>query len=41
MSKLVNHHSEQEALVRKLVGEEAFEGLSPVDAFCGLEDARY
>jgi beta-N-acetylhexosaminidase len=31
----------QTALVRKLVGEEAFEGVSPVDAFCGLEDARY
>ena len=31
----------QEALVRKLVGEEKFTGISPVDAFCGLEDARY
>ncbi len=31
----------QEALVAKLVGEEAFEGHSPVDAFCGLEDAQY
>ena len=31
----------QEALVRKLVGEEAFEGASPVDAFCGQDAARY
>ena len=31
----------QEALVRKLLGEEAFVGTSPVDAFCGHEDARY
>ncbi len=31
----------QEALVAKLVGEKSFEGHSPVDAFCGLEDARY
>jgi beta-N-acetylhexosaminidase len=31
----------QEALVRKLLGEEPFEGLHPVDAFCGHEDARY
>jgi beta-N-acetylhexosaminidase len=31
----------QEALVRKITGEEPFEGTSPVDAFCGLEDARY
>jgi beta-N-acetylhexosaminidase len=31
----------QQALVRKLLGEEAFEGQHPVDAFCGHEDARY
>jgi beta-N-acetylhexosaminidase len=31
----------QEALVRKLLGEEPFVGQHPVDAFCGHEDARY
>lgn len=31
----------QQALVCKLVGEQSFDGVSPVDAFCGLEDARY
>lgn len=31
----------QQALVRKLLGEEPFEGQHPVDAFCGHEDARY
>jgi beta-N-acetylhexosaminidase len=31
----------QEALVRKLLGEEPFVGTHPVDAFCGHEDARY
>ena len=31
----------QEAVVRKMMGEEMFEGVSPVDAFCGLPDARY
>jgi beta-N-acetylhexosaminidase len=31
----------QEAVVRKLLGEEPFLGVSPVDAFCGHEDARY
>ena len=31
----------QSAVVRKLLGEEAFEGTSPVDAFCGQEAARY
>jgi beta-N-acetylhexosaminidase len=31
----------QQALVRKLLGEEPFEGHHPVDAFCGHEDARY
>lgn len=31
----------QEAVVRKLVGEEDFVGLNPIDPFCGLEDARY
>jgi beta-N-acetylhexosaminidase len=31
----------QQALVRKLLGEEPFVGQHPVDAFCGHEDARY
>lgn len=31
----------QEAVVRKLLGEEPFTGISPVDAFCGLPDAAY
>ena len=31
----------QSAVVRKLMGEEAFEGTSPVDAFCGQEAAQY
>jgi beta-N-acetylhexosaminidase len=31
----------QEAVVNKLLGNEPFEGVSPVDAFCGLADARY
>ena len=31
----------QRAVVRKLVGEETLEGVSPVDAFCGQEAARY
>jgi beta-N-acetylhexosaminidase len=31
----------QTALVAKLVGESAFKGVSPVDAFCGLEDTHY
>lgn len=31
----------QSAVVRKLMGEQAFEGVSPVDAFCGQEAARY
>jgi len=31
----------QQAVVRKLLGQEPFEGVSPVDAFCGHEDARY
>lgn len=31
----------QEALVRKLLGEEAFTAISPVDAFCGLPDAQF
>jgi beta-N-acetylhexosaminidase len=31
----------QRATVRKLVGEEPFTGVSPVDPFCGLPDARY
>lgn len=29
------------ALVNKLVGKEKFEGVSPVDAFCGSEDTRW
>ena len=31
----------QEALVRKLLGDEPFTGIDPVDAFCGLPDARF
>jgi beta-N-acetylhexosaminidase len=31
----------QRAVVRKLLGQEPFTGVSPVDAFCGLPDARY
>ncbi|TAG45778.1 MAG: glycoside hydrolase family 3 protein [Betaproteobacteria bacterium] len=31
----------QLAVVRKLMGEEPFEGVSPVDAFCGQEAAHY
>lgn len=31
----------QQALVRKLVGEESFDGMSPVDAFCGQDAAKY
>jgi beta-N-acetylhexosaminidase len=31
----------QAALLRKLMGREAFTGVSPVDAFCGQEAARY
>jgi beta-N-acetylhexosaminidase len=31
----------QDAVVRKLLGEEPFKGQHPVDAFCGHEDARY
>lgn len=31
----------QEALVRKLMGDEPFEGVSPVDAFCGQDAARF
>ena len=31
----------QQAVVRKLLGEEPFVGQHPVDAFCGHEDARY
>ena len=31
----------QQALVRKLLGEEDFVGIHPVDAFCGHEDARH
>ena len=29
-----------EALVERLMGREAFEGVSPVDPFCGKWDAR-
>ncbi len=31
----------QQAVVDKMVGRSEFVGISPVDAFCGLEDARY
>jgi len=31
----------QEAVIRKLVGEEPLLGTSPVDAFCGSEQARH
>ena len=31
----------QQALVRKLLGDEAFTGTSPVDVFCGLPDAQF
>jgi beta-N-acetylhexosaminidase len=31
----------QEAVVEKLMGNEPFEGVSPVDAFCGLADAKF
>ena len=31
----------QRAVVRKLLGDEPFTGVSPVDAFCALPDARY
>ena len=30
-----------EALVRKLVGKEEYEGVSPVDAFCDTKNTRY
>ncbi len=29
------------ALVEKMMGRSEFKGVSPVDAFCGLEDTRY
>ena len=29
------------ALVDKMLGRSEFKGVSPVDAFCGLEDTRY
>ncbi|MEN9539179.1 MAG: hypothetical protein RLZZ126_1414 [Pseudomonadota bacterium] len=31
----------QRAVVRKMLGQEPFTGVSPVDAFCGLPDALY
>lgn len=31
----------QRAVLRKLLGEEAFTGISPIDAFCGQEEARW
>lgn len=31
----------QRAVVRKLTGHESFDGISPVDAFCGLDDAHF
>ncbi len=33
--------SVQREVVRRLVGAAPFTGVSPVDAFCGLEDAKY
>ena len=30
-----------DALIEKLLGKTEFQGVSPVDAFCGLEDARW
>ena len=29
------------ALVDKMMGRSEFKGVSPVDAFCGLEDTKY
>lgn len=31
----------QRAVLRKLLGEEAFTGISPIDAFCGQEEAKW
>lgn len=31
----------QQAVLQRLLGEVPFTGISPVDAFCGLPDARY
>jgi beta-N-acetylhexosaminidase len=31
----------QEAVVALLLGQETFNTRSPVDPFCGLEDAKY
>ncbi len=31
----------QAAVLQRLLGEATFTGISPVDAFCGLPDARY
>ena len=28
-------------LVDKMMGRSEFKGVSPVDAFCGIEDTRY
>ena len=34
------HDSTIRAVVAKLLGKSEFRGVSPVDAFCGLPDAR-
>ncbi|MBQ6820699.1 MAG: beta-hexosaminidase [Clostridium sp.] len=36
-----NKEETLKALVDKLMGRSEFKGVSPVDAFCGLEDTRY
>jgi beta-N-acetylhexosaminidase len=33
--------SVQEAVVRRLLGEEPFTGVHPVDPFCGMEQLRW
>ena len=33
-------NSTQEEIVNCLFGRQEFKGVSPVDAYCGLEDAR-
>jgi hypothetical protein len=30
----------KQAVVKMLVGEKSFKGISPVDPFCGLEEAK-
>ena len=46
ISEEVKDHQEAiklvlKALVDKMMGRSEFKGVSPVDAFCGLEDTRY